>query len=317
VIHGLIYSELRSDNKKRRKLNMANKELMNTFFLGLLLPLVIISCNAIPNKASSINYIPVDNNKSTDSSLLGVDGQSIPSTMTFPTNPRNMIASAIDQIRNSTGSGGHNNTNSSIVRDSATVLLGMKVIPSRDFIPLYDSTPYKIMNGHLTAKLPCDLNSKSQLQILIGHIPNLKAVQLELVKELSKPGDVCVYHIDLPPKSLNLSSPLPSSSGLQASNATITVMPGITDLAIQNPTGNPIRLPYTTAVVIGINEIMPINHQLSNEYLKKSNFGNSTNSNNFDTDSNLSTPQNSNIDNNNSSSISVTNEPSNTTSLTK
>ena len=232
-------------------------------------------------------------------------------------NPMSIMSSAIDQIRNSTGSGGHNNTNSSIVRDSATVLLGMKVIPSRDFIPLYDSTPYKIMNGHLTAKLPCDLNSKSQLQILIGHIPNLKAVQLELVKELSKPGDVCVYHIDLPPKSLNLSSPLPSSSGLQASNATITVMPGITDLAIQNPTGNPIRLPYTTAIVIGINEIMPINHQLSNEYLEKSNFGNSTNSNNFDTDSNMTTPQNSNIDNNNSSSISLTNEPSNTNNLTK
>jgi hypothetical protein len=269
---------------------MANKELMNTFFLGLLLPLVIISCNAIQNKASSINYMPVDNNRSSNSSLLSVDGQNITSTMTFPTNPRTMIESAIDQIRNSTGSSGHNNlnnnTNSSIVRDSATVLLGMKVIPARDFIPLYDSNPYKIMNGHLTAKLPCDLKSESQLQILIGHIPNLKAVQLELVKELSKPGDVCVYHIDLPPpKSSNLSSTLPSSSGLQANNTTITVTPGIPDLAIQNPTGNPIRLPYTTAIVIGINEIMPLTHQLSNEYIKKGNFGNSTNSNNFDTGS--------------------------------
>ena len=142
------------------------------------------------------------------------------------------------------------------------------------------------MNGHLTAKLPCDLKSESQLQILIGHIPNLKAVQLELVKELSKPGDVCVYHIDLPPpQSSNLSSTLPSSSGLQANNTTISVMRGITDLAIQNPTGNPIRLPYTTAIVIGINEIMPLSHQLSNEYIKKGNFGNSTNSNNFDTGS--------------------------------
>ncbi|HZE79244.1 MAG TPA: hypothetical protein VE089_11925, partial [Nitrososphaeraceae archaeon] len=119
---------------------MANKEFMNIFFLGLLLPLVIISCNAAPNKASSINYMPVDNNKSKDSSLIDVNGQNITSTMTFPTNPKTLIESAIDQIRNSTGSGGHNNlnnnTNSSIVRDSATVLLGMKVIPARDFIPL-------------------------------------------------------------------------------------------------------------------------------------------------------------------------------------
>ena len=208
-------------------------------------------------------------------------------------NPMSIMSSAIDQIRNSTGSGGHNNlnnnTNSSIVRDSATVLLGMKVIPARDFIPLYDSSPYKIMNGHLTAKLPCDLKSESQLQILVGHIPNLKAVQLEVVKELSKPGDVCVYRLDLPPKSLNLSSTLPSSSGLPA-NTTATsnsVMSGVTDLAIQNPTGNPIRLPYTTAIVIGINEIMPINHQLSNDDVKKSNFGNSTNSDHFDTGSNM------------------------------
>ena len=273
---------------------MANKEFMNIFFLGLLLPLVIISCNAVQNKASSMNYMPVDNNKSKDSSsLFDMNGQNITSTMTFPTNPKTLMESAIDQIRNSTGSGGHNNlnnnTNSSIVRDSATVLLGMKVIPARDFIPLYDSSPYKIMNGHLTAKLPCDLKSESQLQILVGHIPNLKAVQLEVVKELSKPGDVCVYHIDLPPKSLNLSSTLLSSSGLPA-NTTATsnsVMSGVTDLAIQNPTGNPIRLPYTTAIVIGINEIMPINHQLSNDDVKKSNFGNSTNSDNFDTGSNM------------------------------
>ena len=225
---------------------MANKELMNTFFLGLLLPLVIISCNAIPNKASSINYIPVDNNKSTDSSLLGVDGQNIPSTMTFPTNPRNMIESAIDQIRNSTGSGGHNNTNSSIVRDSATVLLGMKVIPSRDFIPLYDSTPYKIMNGHLTAKLPCDLNSKSQLQILIGHIPNLKAVQLELVKELSKPGYTCLYQQNLLMDKANT---------LDVNNSSKNYSSVADNMVLFNPTNGTIKLPHTSAIIIGVDEI--------------------------------------------------------------
>ena len=225
---------------------MANKELMNTFFLGLLLPLVIISCNAIPNKASSINYIPVDNNKSTDSSLLGVDGQNIPSTMTFPTNPRNMIESAIDQIRNSTGSGGHNNTNSSIVRDSATVLLGMKVIPSRDFIPLYDSTPYKIMNGHLTAKLPCDLNSKSQLQILIGHIPSLKAVQLELVKELSKPGYTCLYQQNLLMDKANT---------FDVNNSSKNYSSVADNMVLFNPTNGTIKLPHTSAIIIGVDEI--------------------------------------------------------------
>jgi hypothetical protein len=229
---------------------MANKELMNTFFLGLLLPLLIISCNALQNKASSINYMPVDNNRSSNSSLLSVDGQNITSTMTFPTNPRTMIESAIDQIRNSTGSGGHNNlnnnTNSSIVRDSATVLLGMKVIPARDFIPLYDSNPYKIMNGHLTAKLPCDLKSESQLQILIGHIPNLKAVQLELVKELSKPGYTCLYQQNLVMHKANTLD-VNSSSKNDSSVAD--------NMILFNPTNGTIKLPHTSTVIIGVDEI--------------------------------------------------------------
>ena len=299
---------------------MAKKEFTNIFLVALILPLVIISCSPVPNKVASINYVPDDNNKSIDSSFRGTDGQNITSMMTIPTNPKNLIASAIDQIRNSTGSGGHNNlnnnTNSSIVRDSTTVLLGMKVIPARDFIPLYDSNPYKIMNGHLTAKLPCDLKSESQLKILVGHVPNLKAVQLEVVKELSKPGDICVYHLDLPqPKSLKLSSTFTSSSELQTNNTTIALMPAITDLAIQNPTDNPIRLPYTTAIVIGINEIMPINHQLSHEYVKNSKLGNSTDTNNFDIGSNTTTSSKLNIFSNNSSNSSTT-DPSTATNLT-
>jgi hypothetical protein len=161
-------------------------------------------------------------------------------------NPMSIMSSAIDQIRNSTGSGGHNNTNSSIVRDSATVLLGMKVIPSRDFIPLYDSTPYKIMNGHLTAKLPCDLNSKSQLQILIGHIPNLKAVQLELVKELSKPGYTCLYQQDLLMDKANT---------LDVNNSSKNYSSVADNMVLFNPTNGTIKLPHTSAVIIGVDEI--------------------------------------------------------------
>jgi hypothetical protein len=161
-------------------------------------------------------------------------------------NPMSIMSSAIDQIRNSTGSGGHNNTNSSIVRDSATVLLGMKVIPSRDFIPLYDSTPYKIMNGHLTAKLPCDLNSKSQLQILIGHIPNLKAVQLELVKELSKPGYTCLYQQNLLMDKANT---------LDVNNSSKNYSSVADNMVLFNPTNGTIKLPHTSAVIIGVDEI--------------------------------------------------------------
>ena len=75
-----------------------------------------------------------------------------------------------------------------VVRDSATILLEGKIIPTKDYIHLYDSTPYSILNGHIAAKLPCDANSVSPLKILIGQAPNLKPANLELVKPLSTPG---------------------------------------------------------------------------------------------------------------------------------
>ena len=81
-----------------------------------------------------------------------------------------------------------------VVRDSSTVLLDGKTIPAIDYIHLYDATPYKIMNGHVAAKLPCDANSVTPLKMLVGQAPNLKSASLALIKELSKPGSMCLYH---------------------------------------------------------------------------------------------------------------------------
>lgn len=86
----------------------------------------------------------------------------------------------------------------SVVRDSSTILLDGKTIPANDFIHLYDSTPYKIMNGHIASKLPCDASSVAPLKILVGQAPNVKHASMELVKELSKPGSMCIYHVDIP-----------------------------------------------------------------------------------------------------------------------
>jgi hypothetical protein len=55
-----------------------------------------------------------------------------------------------------------------VIRDSSTVLLDGKTIPAMDYIHLYDATPYKIMNGHVAAKLPCDTNSMTPLIMLVG-----------------------------------------------------------------------------------------------------------------------------------------------------
>ena len=123
-----------------------------------------------------------------------------------------------------------------VVRDSQTILLEGKTIPSNDFIHLYDSTPYMITNGHIAAKLPCDANTTSPLKILIGQAPNLKPAVLEFVKPLSTPGKLCIYHVDILPKAGEV----------------------ITDIAIQNPTANEIKFQPTTTVVIGVNEIVPL-----------------------------------------------------------
>jgi len=128
---------------------------------------------------------------------------------------------------------------STVVRDSQTIFLGGETIPANDFIHLYDTTPFMIMSGHIATKLPCGDDSESPYKILIGQAPNLRAAELELVTELSTPGERCLYHVDLK-----------SQPGVE--NGTIT------DIAIQNPTGEDIEFGPTDTVVIGVNEIAPL-----------------------------------------------------------
>ncbi len=87
----------------------------------------------------------------------------------------------------------------STVRDSVTVLLQDNIIPAGDFIHLYDSTPYHIMNGHIALKVPCEDDSTSPIQVLVGSAPNMTAATLENVPPLSTPGEQCLYHMDLMP----------------------------------------------------------------------------------------------------------------------
>ena len=131
-----------------------------------------------------------------------------------------------------------NNTQGTVVRDSAVILLEGKTVPANDYIHLYDTTPYMIKTGHIAAKLPCDASSTSSLKILIGQAPNLKPAALEFIKQLSTPGKMCLYHVDVA-----------SQPGGQAGI--------ITDIAIMNPTSTTITFPSTSTVVIGVDEIAP------------------------------------------------------------
>ncbi len=120
-----------------------------------------------------------------------------------------------------------------VTRDTVTLLLDGKTLPKGDFIELYDSTPYKIVNGHFVAKVPCTTKSQSEVELLTGQVPNFKSSNAELVSELSTPGKLCVYHVDL----------------ISGSNNTIT------DVAIKNNSTKDISFPPTSSVSVGVNTI--------------------------------------------------------------
>ena len=48
-----------------------------------------------------------------------------------------------------------------------------------------------------TLHIPCDANSKPVVDILIGPAPNFTKVQPDIIKELSQPGNMCLYHVDV------------------------------------------------------------------------------------------------------------------------
>jgi hypothetical protein len=179
------------------------------------------------------------------------------------TNANNTMTSLSNGSNGSALASG-NNLQKTIVRNIDTLLLAHQIIPPKDFLPLYDTSPYKILNGHLAAKIPCDTNYTPSLHILVGHLPDLKPVQLRLVKEFSTRGNICLYHADLESTTTmsssttttqNNNSRATGGSGLQA-NKTITTIN--TDLVLSNPTSDMVVLPNTSTVVIGVNEIIPI-----------------------------------------------------------
>jgi hypothetical protein len=136
----------------------------------------------------------------------------------------------------SVGGGGGNVTGGTVVRDSAAVPLEGLSLPGGQFIHLYDSTPYKIMNGHIAVNVPCAENSTASIQVLVGQAPNFAPAELENVPQLSTPGTMCLYHVDIPPQGKT-----------------------VTDIAIINPPGgSDIDFLAGSTVVIGVNEISPL-----------------------------------------------------------
>lgn len=120
-----------------------------------------------------------------------------------------------------------------IGHNSVTVLLGFQRIPAGDFIHLYDSTPMPIAGGHFAAKVDCDKDGKGIVSVALGVAPDLKIIPLttdNMVHELSTHGQMCIYHVDLPPEHDMK----------------------VTDLALINTSNHEVRLGKTATAVIHV-----------------------------------------------------------------
>ena len=193
--------------------------------------------------------LAVKNNS--DMTMGKITSQEAESMVNSFVSPKALMASAIDQIRNSTGmksaSLNNNNNNSSILADSATILLSHEEIMQNDFIHLYDLPLYKKTNAHITARLPCNINSISQLNIVITNASKLQPLSLHLVKDFSKPGYVCMYYADFTQRiSDDHSKKINDYSNIKNSNnppSTTTQK-----VYLMNPMKSQIRLPNTSLI---------------------------------------------------------------------
>ncbi|MGB8935587.1 MAG: hypothetical protein WCC17_10840 [Candidatus Nitrosopolaris sp.] len=224
--------------------------------------------NTIGGRAATMNPTP----EITPSNLT--------TTLDSIMNPKALLASAIDQIRNSTSKIISNNNQTAatvFVRNQGTILLSHQIIPPKDFILIYDAIRYKIVNGQIFAKLPCDSNSKSPLQILIGRLSELKPAQLQLITGLSKPGYTCMYYVHLTSennttaaitnatsKEAKMHSIMKPEVGLGEDNLTIT------NIELLNPTDYSLILPNTASLAISVNQIKPL-EELHVHHIKQAN----------------------------------------------
>lgn len=125
------------------------------------------------------------------------------------------------------------------VSDSQTIVLAGKSLPVDSYIPIYDSSPYQISSGHIAAKLPCNDDSSTNVNVLGGMGASLQPIDLEFVSNLSSPGDLCLYHGDIS-----------STAG------------SITDIAIQNNSTDDIEFPDTSGIVVHLDKIsLPIQRE--------------------------------------------------------
>jgi hypothetical protein len=120
-----------------------------------------------------------------------------------------------------------------VTSDSQTILLAEKDLPSNDFIHVYDSSPYEITEGHISAKLACDENYNTELVVLAGQNNPDQVISLEPVPEQSDPENMCQYNADIGS----------------------TKDTSITDIVILNNSTEDIEFPETSSLVVTVSKM--------------------------------------------------------------
>jgi len=183
-------------------------------------------------KSIDFNNFEITNTTSNQTELQSINTTSNQTELQDITTPSETIIDTSPSSDNKT-----NLIEGVVVSDSQSILLEDYEIPEESYIHLYDTTPYKILNGHVAAKLPCNADNSTNVQVLVGQAPKLEVANLEFIPQFSVSGDLCLYHLDL-----------------ESTTSDNT----ITDIAIQNNSTSDITFPPTSTIVIDINKISKI-----------------------------------------------------------
>lgn len=127
-------------------------------------------------------------------------------------------------------------TNTNTVDTNNLIFLDGKEIPSGEYLHVYDSSPYNINSGTVTARIPCDSDGISSIVLLIGNPINLNQVEMKPVSQISETEDMCSYESTLSSNETNPS----------------------TDVILQNNSPDDIIFPPTSSVLLNIGDISEI-----------------------------------------------------------
>jgi hypothetical protein len=156
--------------------------------------------------------------------------------------PDNLMDSVLDTVRNTnTSDTSFDDSEADLYSRGENIILSHQIIPAKDFIHLYNTYPFAIAEGFVSAKLPCDSDNSTHLRFLVGQIPKLRPANLSIEKDLSRPGYMCLYNFDI-----------------QQNSTRNSYMPAITDIVLFNTSDERTVLPNTSTFVIGVTKIHPL-----------------------------------------------------------